>query len=101
MNNANALEAARQAEVNKQQKSDVWRGVRNLKHFDSSPRSALAQDNNRKDYPEWDGEYNAASTKVAADIEAIRSAAVNHQEKSDVWRGVREIPVFGASPRSQ
>jgi len=62
------LETARAAAVASTQASNVWRGVRDPAIF------GLAQDH--KDYPEHFDEQNAASTKVAADLEAGRQSEI-------------------------
>jgi len=62
MDTANAAEKQRNSEVDAEQKSNVWRGVKPSGVFWNT--KSLAQDN--KDYPEWVDQYNGKTTDTAA-----------------------------------
>jgi len=91
MDTAATAEAARQAEVEGEEASNVWRGVKSNKVFAPS----LAQDN--KDYPEWLKEYNTKTTDTSTAAETQRQSEVDGEQASNVWRGVKSNKVFNPS----
>jgi len=92
MVNPDNNEATRVAGVEAQATADVWRGVKPAGVFANA--EALAQDNTKKDYPEWVDQYHTGTMAGPNALEVTRNAAVNKQSASDAWRGVKPGDVF-------
>lgn len=88
MVNPDLLEASRVANVEGEQASNVWRGVKSNAVFSPS----LTQ--RAKDYPEYLDEYTKATMKIPDIQEASRNPSLQKQVDADAWRGVRSTAVF-------